>query len=209
LSKFIIVACVLAAFASAEAIAGSASIYMREVDLMDAHTLVQIRQNCALNQMPGILAKVQRDNPGEKLPAADAYCLRAIAVSATHNELLDLYIDLALQEQGYDGLHFAEDEKLLQHDETGQTAGSIFRAAGGGATSYVSITGKTRGLTCPLALDAGYTWGYRNPDKPQPVALTAPGAAAIARACYDPSVTQIAVGADTLPAAKAGVYAGA
>lgn len=203
--------CVLSALAAmmVSASAEPPSIYLREVDLMDPRSLVQVRENCVLSHMPGILARVKRDNPGERLPAADAYCLRAIAVSAGHGQTLDLYIDLALQEQGYSELAFAEDAKLLQHDEPGQTAGRIFRAAGSGATTYASITGKSRDLPCPLALDAGYAWGYRNPDKPQPLALTATDAAAIARACYGPSATRIRVGKDTLSASKAGVIVGA
>lgn len=185
------------------------SSYLRELDLMSGELLAKVRQNCATGQMPQILAKVRRDNSGGQIPAADTYCVTAMGVSGRRNALLDLYINTALQEQGYSELHFAEQAKLLQHDEAGQTAGRIFRAAGSGAASYQNITGQSRNLPCSLALDAGFTWGYRNPNKPQPYELTEASAAAIARACYDPSIREISVAGQTMPAQKAGLYAGA
>jgi hypothetical protein len=103
----------------------------------------------------------------------------------------------------------ASDAKLLQNDEAGQTTGRILRAAKDGATSYVGIAGKTRELTCPLAFDAGYTLGYRHPEKEQPGALTPAEAAAITRACYDPSATEISVKGTATVASKAGLLAGA
>jgi hypothetical protein len=203
------IASIVVALSAAAASAAPASIYMRELDLMDPQSLVDVRQNCVLDHMPAVLAKVQRDNPNERLPTADAYCVRAVAVSAAHDELAHLYANLALQEQGYSALTFAEDAKLLQHDEAGRTTGATLRAALSGADSYVSITGKTRALPCPLALDAGYTWAYRNPEKPLPYSLTGAQAVAIARACYVPSTKTISVGTENLPAAKAGLIAGA
>jgi len=202
---------VLAVFTAVATAATGAdrSSYLHELDLMSGELLAKVRQNCASGQMPQILAKVRRDNPGEQVPAADTYCVTAMGVSGRRNTLLDLYINIALQEQGYSELHFAEQAQLLQHDEAGQTAGRIFRAAGIGATSYVSITGKSRDLPCPLALDAGFTWGYRNSGKAQPYALNAKSAAAIARACYDPSNREISVAGQTMSAQKAGLYAGA
>lgn len=214
MSKLRYMSFAIAAFAGicasiANAQSGLPSIYLREVNLMDTRSLVQVRENCALDHMPGILAKVQQDNPGEALPRADAYCLRALAVSADRNFLADLYADLALQEQGYSEFAFAEDAQFLKHDEAGRTTGAILRAANSGAANYAGITGKTRDLPCPLALDAGFTWAYRNPDKPQPVVLTVAQAAATARACYQPAAKVIAVGKEVLPASKAGLYAGA
>lgn len=211
MSKLRRLAVALSMFAAMATTASGAekSSYLRELDLMSGELLAKVRENCATGQMPQILAKVRRDNPGEQVPAADTYCVTAMGVSGRRNALLDLYINIALQEQGYSELHFAEQAKLLQHDETGQTAGRIFRAAGSGASDYVSITGKSRALTCPLALDAGFTWGYRNSGKPQPYALSAESAAAIARACYDPSIQEISVAGQTMPAQKAGLYAGA
>jgi hypothetical protein len=211
LSKLKRLAVAFSVFAAMATVASGAekSSYLRELDLMSGELLAKVRQNCATGQMPQILAKVRRDNPGEQVPAADTYCVTAMGVSARRNALLDLYINMALQEQGYSELAFAEDAQLLNHDEAGQTAGRVFRAAGSGASSYLSITSKSRVLPCSLAFDAGFTWGYRNPNKPQSYELTEAGAAAIARACYDPSIQAISIAGQTMSAQKAGLYAGA
>lgn len=185
------------------------SSYLRELDLMKPELLAKVRQDCAEDQMPGILAKVQKDNPSESLPPADTYCLKALAVSASQGILLDLYINLALQEQGQSEYHAVEQAQLLSHDESGKTAGSILRAAKAGQTTYISIKGATRPLSCPLALDAGYTWAYQFPDKHLSYEPTAAEAAEIAHACYVPSTARVNVNGQPMAGQAAGLYAGA
>lgn len=174
---------------------------------MDARSLVEVRQNCALEQLPAILAKVMRDNPAEHLPATKVYCMRAIKASAHKGLLAGLYDNLALQAQGRSAFVSASDANLLVHDESGKTAGSILRAAQSGATSYTSINGAVQKITCELAFDAGFTWAFRNPQKPQPYAMTASQAEDMAEACFEKHSATI--GASALPATKAGLIAGA
>lgn len=199
------------AFAALAATANAASLdYLRELDRSTSEHLVTVRLDCAANQIPQIFRKVAKDNPRETLPSVDAYCRRALELSGRHNAVLNLYIDLALREQGYDGLYLPQQAPLLAHDETNQTVIRIFFAAGRGQPSYVGIAGKVHPLSCPLALDAGFAWGYRNPDRgTDPVPLTETSVNAIARACYDASVKTIPFGWFVAPTEQAGLYAGA
>jgi hypothetical protein len=183
--------------------------YLRYVELVDDGDRAKMRGICAAHRMPVVKRKVDAAEPAAVLPDVHAYCLKAIEVSAGRDRLPDLYINLALQEQGQSEFRSAEQAALLKNDEAGRTTGLILRAANAAQGDYASITGKTKPLPCPLAFDAGFTWGYRSPDKQQPYELTAADAERIARACYDPTVKEISLKDALVPAQKAGLFAGA
>jgi hypothetical protein len=183
--------------------------YLKDLERMDDGERATIRGVCAAHRMPVVKQRVDAAEPAPVFPEVHTYCLKAIEASAKRDRLPDLYINLALQAQGYDELHFAEQAKFLQNNEAGLTRAAIFKAANAGDPTYASITGKERPLHCPLAFDAGYAFGYRNPDKSQPYELTAAEAERIARACYDPSVREITLNGAPVSAQKAGLFAGA
>jgi hypothetical protein len=187
-------------------------VYFREIELMDANLLTQTRQTCAMGQMPSIKARIDADKDLQRFdapfPDADAYCLKVLAVSRSTHHLLDLYINLALQAQGYSDFHSADMAKLLSNNEAGRTMIAILSAAKTGQTTYTGITGKSRDLPCPLALDAGATWADGNDKATPPIALTEAEASAIARQCYAPVSTTITVRGVVMPASKAGLVAG-
>jgi hypothetical protein len=193
------------------------TIYLRELSLMTPGELTLRRRNCAMHRMPQVFESVRRGSrkdaaragfPVADLPPVPVYCLEALNVSARRNLLADLYMSLALQEQGISGFHFAEYAQLLRNDEAGRTTGSILRAANAGERSYVGLAGQSRTLPCPLALDAGYTWATRNPSR-QMAEMTAEAASAVARQCYNPSTTRITLNGETMSAQRAGLLAGA
>ena len=175
--------------------------------LVGDESLTQIRAICAAHRMPWLRDVVQSKQV--QLPDTPVYCLKAIEVSARGNMLSDLYINLALQAQGRESFDSAKDAALLKDNEAGRTRAAIFKAANAGEPAYAGITGQQRPLPCPLAFDAGYAFGYRNPDKNQPVEFTANEAEAIVRACYDPSAMEITLKGDKLAVSRAGVLAGA
>jgi hypothetical protein len=183
--------------------------YLKVLERMDDGERATIRGVCAAHRMPVVKQRVDAAEPAPVFPDVHAYCLKAIEASAKRDRLSDLYINLALQAQGYDELHFAEQAKFLQNNEAGLTRAAIFKAANAGDPAYASITGQQRQLHCPLAFDAGYAFGYRNPEKSQPYELTAAEAERIVRACYDPAVKEIALNGEATAVSRAGLFAGA
>lgn len=183
--------------------------YLRYVELVDDGERAKMRGICAADRMPVVKRKVDAAEPAPVLPEVHAYCLKAIEVSAQRDRLPDLYINLALQEQGQSEFRSAEQAGLLKNDEAGRTTGLILRAANAGQATFESVTGKIQQLPCPLALDAGFTWAYRNPDKKQAYEVTASEVETMARACYDPSIKEIPFRGDTLAVSRAGLLAGA
>ncbi len=183
------------------------ALHLRELEITSEELLAKTRRNCAMH----LMTKIKKDMEGQGAPMPDVhvYCIKAMEVSARRGLLADLYVNLALQEQGHSEFHFAGQTELLKNNESSRTRLSIFKAADAGEPTYTSITGKVRQLPCPLAFDAGYTWAYRNPDKSQPYELTAAVVETIARSCYDPSVKEIMLSGASVPAQKAGLFAGA
>jgi len=183
--------------------------HLKGLELMTDDSLTTTRGICAAHRMPFVRQRVDAAEPAPVFPEVHAYCLKAIEVSAKRDRLSDLYMNLALQEQGRSSLQFASDAELLKNNEAGRTRLAVLKAANSGEAAYLSITDKQRQLHCPLALDAGFAFGYRSPEKDQPYELTAPEVQTIARACYDPTVKEIALKDALVPAQKAGLFAGA
>jgi len=190
------------------------TVYLREIELMDADLLAKTRQTCAVGEMANIKARIDTDEIDRKygapFPAVEVYCLKAIYVSREQKKLNDLYINLALQAQGYHiDFNFADMSGKLQNNEVGRTILAILSAAKSGAGSYTSITGKPHDLPCPLAFDAGMTWASTTPSAAAPMALTMAEATAAIRQCYAPGVTTITLQGTAMPATKAGLIVGA
>ena len=197
---------------SVDAAPATTDPYLREVELFDAQYLAEARQVCATDKMVAIQAKLRADKELKRfdapLPPVEAYCLKVVAVSRAQGRMADLYVNIALQEQGYRSYDAAGQAQLLSHGEASNTTSAILRAANAGQVTYNSITGKSRDLPCPLALDAGATWADGNDKATSPIALTEAEASAIARQCYAPATTTITVRGVAMPAQKAGLIAG-
>ncbi|MDV6333154.1 hypothetical protein [Asticcacaulis sp. 201] len=188
------------------------NVLLKEVERFDDLYLVETRQTCAEGKMAAIKADMDKDKrlkSSTALPAPDIYCRKILTESKRRGHLADLYINLALQEQGYSSLHFAQQAQLLKNNESGRTLAAVLQAANAGQPSYTSITGKPRDLPCPLALDAGFAWGAANAMAAAPVTLTEAEANTIALQCYDVATTTITIHGIAMPASKAGLIAGA
>jgi len=189
------------------------TVYLREIELMNADLLAETRQTCAVGEMANIKARIDTDEIDRKygapFPAVEVYCLKAIYVSRAKGRMNDLYTNLALQAQGYSYFDSADFAKRLQNNEVGRTMLAILTAAKSGAGSYTSITGKPHDLPCPLAFDAGMTWASTTPSAAAPMALTKPEATDAIRQCYAPGVTTITLQGTAMPATKAGLIVGA
>lgn len=176
-----------------------------------------IRRTCAMGRMPAVIAGVAakgreataRHASVAPMPPADLYCLAVIEEARRRNSASGLYINLALQEQGYDALYFSQQAQLLKNNEPGRTFQAVLMAANAGQASYVSVAGQTRDLSCPLALDAGETWASTNTTAPLPQDLTSEEASDIAQACYGSPTATITVRGSAIPAQRAGLFAGA
>lgn len=207
---FCLVLAPLSVTAAPPKIVKDADYLLREVDLLGQPELADAREGCALNRVANGFMAIRKDAlvHGDP-PPPDIYCLRVLSVSRAKGRMADLYINLALQEQGYDSLMFAQQAQLLKNNEAGRTFQAVLMAANAGQTSYTSITGKARDLTCALAIDAGETWASANPTAASPMEITGTDAAAVARQCYAGGpITTITVNGNPLPASKAGLIAG-
>ncbi len=188
------------------------NVLLQEVERFDDLYLVQTRQSCAEGKMPAIKQDMDTDarlKGSTPLPDVDIYCRKVLTESRRRGHLADLYINFALQEQGYRDYYSVDQAQLLKNNEAGRTLAAVLQAANVGQTTYTSITGKSRDLPCPLALDAGFAWASANTTASVPVALTPVEANAAVRQCYAPSATTITIRGTTYPAQKAGLIAGA
>ena len=189
------------------------NLYLWDLERSRELDLTQARQACADGDMPRIRHKIETDKNVQlfdvHMPETSVYCLKALSVAKAKGWTWNLYMNIAMQEQGYTDYDTAGEAVLLKNNEAGRTWGAIFRAANAGAASYTSITDKPRPLPCSLALDAGFTWVSANSGATVPIDLTQIEAGAIAKQCYDPAVTQITVRGTIMSPQKAGLIAGA
>ena len=187
-----------------------ASTMFKELELLPADDLVIDRSNCALGKMPEVWARMKSSHLVKgKLPATEVYCLKVLAVTATENHGADLYIRLAMVEQGFTDFTHSAMTKYVAHDEPGRTMAAILQSANAGAVSYTGITGRSHDLPCSLAFDAGFTWATGNDNARVPLAVTQEQAADAERQCFASGVTTVTVAGQSLPASKAGLIVGA
>ncbi len=182
----------------------------RDLELLPPDDLVIDRADCALGKMPDVWVRMKSSHlvKGD-LPTTQAYCLKVLAVTAAESHVADLYIRLAMNEQGFSDYSHSGQSKYVANNEPGRTMAAILQAASAGSVAYTGVAGHTHDLPCALALDAGYSWASNSETAKTPVAFTAEEASDIAAQCYDPKVRQISVKGTPVPATKAGLLAGA
>lgn len=197
---------------SVDAAPATTDPYLKEIELFGATDLAEARQICATGKMASIQAKLRADKELKRfdlpLPPVENYCLKVLTVSVAQARMADLYVNMALQEQGFESYDTVGQVKLLSHGEASRTTLAILTSANAGQPTYTSITGKSRDLPCPLALDTGATWAAGNDKATLPIDLTEAEVSAIARQCYAPATTTITVRGVVTPAQKAGLIAG-
>ncbi len=195
----------------------SPDIHITLLKSWEGDWLLRIRRTCAMNAMGTVIDAVAAQSnqvaahgvKSTPMPDVASYCLATIGEAKRRGSLSNLYINLALQEQGKGSLGSLEGAQLLKNNEAWRTTEAILRAANDGQVAYTSITGKLRVLPCSLALDAGYTWASGNAKAQSPVALTQAEADDAKRQCYDPATIEIKLNGTAYPSAKAGVILGA
>jgi len=195
------------------------SVHIDMLQVHDGQFLSRVRRLCAMGVMPQIAENVvetdrryrtrdhRTDTVVTHLPAVADYCTAALAEARRRNIPSGLYLDLAVQEQGV--WWYTDDHAtLVANGEPWRITSAVLKAANAGQSAYTTISGATRPLTCPLALDAGYTWASSNANAKAPLDLTTVEAQQIAADCYAGAETIIVRGTK-MPAVKAGLVVGA
>lgn len=170
-------------------------------------TLVDHRQACSNHSL--FEAHQKSEAAGNPMPRAHEECLKVLDVTGRKGLEQHLYINLALQAQGVQEWRNEVHNKLLENGEIGRTHRAIGRAAMAGEPHYQTVNPEVkRDVTCPLALDAGFTYGAANGSAPMQV-LTPKTRQAVVEACYNPkSPPTINVDGTVMPLSKAGLLAG-
>ncbi|WP_220750610.1 MULTISPECIES: hypothetical protein [Jannaschia] len=120
-------------------------------------TLLSERMVCAAGQFH-IATRTHLQTVSERsfaLPKVVPHCLAVLAETARREAALDLYWRLTVDNVLFDARQIGP----LQSDEFR----TVLAAAQANATTYVSMTGETRALPCPLAFDAGFHYGAARP----------------------------------------------
>src|ERR1044071_3865293 len=122
--------------------------FLADLDRMSDDSRATVRAICAGGRMPGVKRRLESAEaaPSDVFPDVHAYCLKAIEVSAKHDRLSDLYINLALQAQGRTSFDAVKDADLLKDNGAGRTRAAIFKAENAGEPAYAGITGQQRPL---------------------------------------------------------------
>ncbi len=182
-----------------------------------AEMLVRVRRACAVGNMPIIYALVAADGVkahkegGTATPMPDLtfFCHSVLDLAKQTDSINLLYQNLALQEQGFRERISANQDAGITGGQPAATMFAILKAANAAQTSYTAISGQSRPLPCPLALDAGYSWATGDASAQVPLALDGNEAITAEEQCYQPGVTSITLQGHVLPASKAGLILGA
>lgn len=105
--------------------------------------LAALRETCAREQMPAIIARLAAQNV--PMPPVADYCFAGISESLRRGNNGGLYLQLNPQHA------FA-------------TLKAVIAAASANQTGYQVNGGAVQPLPCPLAFDAGVVMGYLNPE---------------------------------------------
>ena len=185
-------------------------LVLDEVRVMERDELTGTREVCASGLAGKAKARFEKKHGKGSFPPVDEYCTAVLERTVEKKVTPGLYINLAVQQMGIGReFDFGEMGPIIG-DKPLQIHRNVRAAAEAGATTYMDAAGKERPLLCPLALDAGVTWGSANPDKVDRPALTDAQLTKIAQACFDPNITEVTIGAtnQTMPIQKIGLIVG-
>lgn len=176
--------------------------------------LVDRRQACSNHDLAK--SNQKQEAKGQPMPSAHEECLKVLDVTARKGLENHLFVNLALQHQGILEYDSRAHDRLLQNGEATRTFRAIGRAARDGQTSYRTIRTdlpedqQFQRLDCPLALDAGFSYGTAVGSQPMQV-LSPRARDAVVKLCYNPDLKgdqMLEIEGEKMPLNKAGLLAG-